>query len=227
VTAAWRDRARSRPRVAAALLLCAGAALELHPAPATAHPHAWIDLRTTILFDASGAVAGLREDWLFDDFTSVTVLEDLGKGSDVRDQQTLLAVARQILKNVGDYGYFTRIEVDDAVETLTLDQDVAAEMRADRLAIAFTVRTPAPADPRQHRVAYSVYDPTYFTEVLHAEGADPIALSETAPNGCATTLQTPTPSPTDVAAAAAIDVNGSGGDQLGKLFAEKVLLKCP
>jgi ABC-type uncharacterized transport system substrate-binding protein len=204
-----------------------GVAVAALPRQGQAHPHAWIDLRTKILFDGGGAMTGLQEDWLLDDFMSVTVLEELGDGIDARDADTLQRIGATILRNVADYGYFTEIKIDGAAAPLTLDRDFSAQMRADRLAITFTMQLNAPADPRRHVVAYSVYDPTYFTEVLHTEMDDPILLSGTVPEGCQPTIQHAAPSPADIAAAAALDVTESGGDRLGQLFAERVLLTCP
>lgn len=39
---------------------------------ASAHPHAWIDVKTTIILSNPGMVSALREDWSFDrDYTNV------------------------------------------------------------------------------------------------------------------------------------------------------------
>jgi ABC-type uncharacterized transport system substrate-binding protein len=168
----------------------------------------------------------LQQDWLFDDFTSVTVLEELGNGVEARDPQTLQLVAENILHNLADYGYFTDVVVDGQNVELVLDPAFSAEVRDDRLALAFTMRLSVPADPRRQAFAYSVYDPTYFTEVLHADEPGAIALSDAAPAGCRPTVERPQPSPEDIAAAAALDVTESGGDQLGQLFAERVVLQC-
>ena len=50
------------------------------PLKAVAHPHAWIDLRSKILFDDDGRMTGLELEWLFGDFYSAYVLQDVLAG---------------------------------------------------------------------------------------------------------------------------------------------------
>ena len=47
-----------------------------------AHPHAWIDLWIEVVFDSTGAITGLRETWLFDDFYSVYATEGMDLDKD-------------------------------------------------------------------------------------------------------------------------------------------------
>src|SRR3546814_16782979 len=55
--------------------------------PATAHPHAWIDVTVQVLFDGSGRVTGLREHWLFDESYTVFAMEGLGRTGEGRASQ--------------------------------------------------------------------------------------------------------------------------------------------
>ena len=51
---------------------------------ADAHPHAWIDVRVTVLFDGDGAITGLRQSWLFDEFYTAFATEGLDGDGDAR-----------------------------------------------------------------------------------------------------------------------------------------------
>jgi ABC-type uncharacterized transport system substrate-binding protein len=72
---------------------------------------------------------------------------------------------------------------------------------------------------------YSIFDPTYYVEILHAEIKDVIRLID-APESCKHSLIKPDPNPEMVALAAGLDRNQSAGDTLGAIFADKVLIEC-
>ncbi len=63
-----------------ALMLCF-AAVSL---PARAHPHAWIDLRSTVVLDAAGRVTAIEQQWLFDQFYTVFVTDELSGAAGTR-----------------------------------------------------------------------------------------------------------------------------------------------
>ncbi|MBT5298977.1 MAG: DUF1007 family protein [Rhodospirillaceae bacterium] len=46
--------------------------LSLSPS-ARAHPHAWIDLRSTVHLNGDGQIVGIEQEWLFDNFYTVSI----------------------------------------------------------------------------------------------------------------------------------------------------------
>jgi ABC-type uncharacterized transport system substrate-binding protein len=205
----------------------AGAALAaLLPAAAGAHPHAWIDLKTSAVFDDAGAFVGVHVDWLFDDFYSLFILEEIGSADGTIPPEALMDLAQRNLRNLAEYSYFTFIEVDGAKGEYAAPQNVHSELRDGRLAMQFTVPLLQPVDVRTSAVSYGVYDPTYYIEVLHMEEGDAVTLSGAAPNGCAAELQKPAPSMADVALAASLDQTETAGEGLGELFAEIIVIRC-
>ena len=212
----------SRPVLPAFLL---GALIALLPDGARAHPHAWIDLRTSAIFDDAGLLTGVHVDWLFDDFYSLFILEELGSEGTV-GHDALMDLARRNLDNLAEYSYFTFIAIDGAKLDYAPVLDLNSEMRDGRLAMEFTVPLAEPVDPRTDSISYAVYDPTYYIEILHVEEDGAIGFAGAAPQGCQAELEKPNPRVEDVALAAALDQTESGGDGLGVLFAERVLIRC-
>ena len=51
--------------------------------PAAAHPHVWIDMTVSSVFDEDGQLSGFRHVWAFDEFYTVFQLEgfDLAQGN--------------------------------------------------------------------------------------------------------------------------------------------------
>lgn len=210
-----------RLRILAAAL-CA-AALPLAP-PAAAHPHSWIDLSVAVKFDGDGRVAGLAETWLFDETYTVYIIESFLKDHAFpKSGQGLKPIAERIMTNLHDYAYFTHARADGREAEIAGVSDADATMRGRRLELRFTThfRAPAAADG----FAYEVYDPTYYIEILHAEGGEPIRL-DGAPASCGFRLAKPNPSLDAIALASAIDQTQTADDTLGELFAEKVTISC-
>lgn len=184
----------------------------------TAHPHAWIDVSVEVLFDAAGRVSALRQGWLFDEFYTADTVQ---KGE--RSKMDLLTT--RIMHNLKDWGYFTRVRQGGRDLPLAMPTQTSARMDGHRLLMTFVVPLAEAVAPGQDGLTYSVFDPTYFIEMLHAETADAIRLTG-APAQCRFRLLPAKPDPKAVAVAAAIDRTRSGGDGLGAQFAEKVEIKC-
>jgi ABC-type uncharacterized transport system substrate-binding protein len=200
----------------AAALVEAGSAL--------AHPHSWIDLRSRVIMNDEGRVAALELHWLFDDLYTAYVAQEFVK-QDRPPSEFLPEVASTYLGNLAEYGYFTDVRLDG--ERLVLGEPTGAEsgLRDRRLWLRFEVPLVKPVDPHSGRLTFAVYDPTYYIEILHVEG-ETIAFTGPKAEACIGRIVPPNPSFEAIARASALDVTQSGGDGLGELFAETVVVEC-
>jgi len=99
-------------------LLLAGAAT-----PAAAHPHIWVSVRTTVLYD-NGAIVGLRHAWTFDQYYSVMAIEGLDTNKDGKYSRAELAeLAKVNVEALKEFAYFTFPRLKG--------QDLAVEMPKD------------------------------------------------------------------------------------------------
>lgn len=191
---------------------------------ALAHPHAWIDLRTRVILDEEGRVAALELDWLFDDFYTAFIAQEFAeKGRPISEY--LPEVAKTNLVNLAQYDYFTDIRLDG--ERLPVGEVTRSEtgLRDKRLWLRFEVPLVQPVDPASGRLTFAVYDPTYYIEILHLEG-EFVGFSGPGADACFGRIIPPNPSLEAIAFASALDVTESGGDGLGELFAETVVVEC-
>jgi ABC-type uncharacterized transport system substrate-binding protein len=208
-------------RVILALLLLAGAAGRL---PAAAHPHAWIDLRSSVILDADGRAVAIEEEWLFDEFYTVYVTEGLDQ-SPGAIAKALTELARANLQNLKPYGYFTQVRADGTKVTVGTVTEFDSSLRDGRLWLRFVVPLDTPIDPKRQKMVFSVFDPTYYIEMLHLEG-DVIAFRGSGADGCFGRIQPPNPTAEAVMLAAALDRNAKADNTLGELFAERVIVTC-
>jgi ABC-type uncharacterized transport system substrate-binding protein len=97
----WLERV-GRLRAACAALL--GLA---YAAPAVAHPHVWVSVETTVVYD-KGTVSALRQRWIFDEFYSAMAIQGLDANNDGNyDRSELAELAKVNIEGLKDFGYFT------------------------------------------------------------------------------------------------------------------------
>ncbi len=196
--------------------------------PARAHPHAWIDLKTTVLFDDQGRVTGLRQRWVFDEVYSLFAIDGFDNDGDGQpDDEKLWKLATVNLESLAEYDYFTKLKVDGIQRAYEKVTEYDTFMENDLLVLIFTVTLTKPADPRRNDVTYAVYDPTYYIEVTHAaKRNEPIKFEGAAPESCSHALRYPDPDDEMTFFAASLDQTETAGDGLGAFFAEEVAILC-
>jgi len=190
-----------------------------------AHPHAWIDLRASVLFTAEGDVKALRQEWVFDPTYSHLLLEDLAVDQpDLDLEKALELMTERMLGNLREYDYFTEIELGERRLVPAPARNGSLHLRQRRLHLKFDLpleaARPEPAQPLNYRV----YDPTYWIEILH-DAEDVIHLA--GGGGCTAHVQPARPEPWLVAYAATLDRDQRAPiEDLGRRFAEVVFVEC-
>lgn len=191
---------------------------------AFSHPHAWIDLRSRVLLNDKGEIRALELAWWFDDYYTVLVAEELGTGEQPTEDY-LDEIAERNLSNLQEYEYFTAITYDGERQAVSEVTRYDTEVRDGRLWMRFEVPLATPIDPKAGEVTFSVYDPTYWIEIVHLEG-EPILFSGERAEQCLGEIKQPNPTIEEVSLAAALDQDETAGDGLGELFAETVVVSC-
>lgn len=213
-----RGRNSSMNRRLAALVLA------LVPLGLHAHPHAWIDVRSTIVMSAEGLISAIEEEWLFDDMYSSAILEGLADNG-AEKEVAVRDFAAEVIGNLGPYGYFMKVAEDGRPVQIDTVTQFKSEMKGEQLLLSFTAPLARPVDPQHHAVQFSVYDPTYFIRMVHRPD-DPPSIKSKEKNHCRVHVEPPNPSPATIARAFALDRGASPDDTLGDLFAEKVHIRC-
>lgn len=205
---------------AVALLLTIGAV-------ASAHPHEWIDLRVEFKFDEEKRLIALEQAWLFDPFFSAYVLEELNaarpKRSIVREQAQ--SMGPEMVTNLNKHNllnewHYRGEEISDLVGTF-----VSTQIRnRNQMELTFRIDLKEPLDLTTGQFEYRVFDPTYYIEILHADGYRPKLRG--GPRGCKATIIEPEPSEDLLTYAADLDRDENPEDGLGQHFAERVVIAC-
>ncbi len=205
--------------IAGALLMCA--------APALAHPHVWVTMRSDVVYATDGSITGIRQHWAFDDMFSafaVQGLESKEKGKFTREE--LQPLAKVNVESLKEFDYFTFVTVDgtkvplgDPLPDYSLDYDDSI------LTLNFTLPLKTPV--KAHSLNVDIYDPTIFIDFAFAK-EKPVTW-ENPPQGCK--LQIALPREMTYAEGKALsDIPADQPNvtmQWGAQFANKILVSCP
>jgi ABC-type uncharacterized transport system substrate-binding protein len=96
---------RTVSHVAGAL---AGAAmLTLGTAAAVAHPHVWVSVEATVVFE-QGSIVGFRHRWTFDEFYTAMAIQGLDTNNDgIYSREELAELAQVNIDGLTDFKFFT------------------------------------------------------------------------------------------------------------------------
>ncbi len=134
-----------------------------------AHPHIWIDVAATFVFER-GKVAAIRFEWTFDEFYSDVLLDKFDPNKDRKfDEKETREIQAQAFANLKDSNYFTYVRIGGRnVPTREITGFSAAYVKG-RVVFRFTVNLPTPVDPVTTPVLLSSYDETFYVEVKFDE----------------------------------------------------------
>ena len=144
-------------------LLCAAVFIAL-AAPASAHPHVWITMKSEVLIGPDGVVTGIRHHWAFDDMFSAFALqgtESKEKGKYTRDE--LAPLAKVNVESLKDYDYFTYASADGKkIELLPPTSDYWLDYNDSVLTLNFTLPVKTPVKAKE--LKFDIYDPSIFID---------------------------------------------------------------
>ena len=136
------------------------------PGAALAHPHIFVDAGVEVRFDDGGRVAALRIVWVYDDFTSMLILGDLGLAPGPGDRLDAAALARLRGFDMNWQPGFAgdaEVTAGDAPVALGPPVDWTADYVQGRVVTSHVRALAAPADPARAPVVIRLFDPTYYT----------------------------------------------------------------
>ena len=198
--------------------------ITISSSPARAHPHAWIDLRSTIVLDDAGRVTAIEQQWSFDPLYTVFATDEITTTTGTQ-AEALRKLAKVNLENLRTHDYFTEVRVDSLKAALGTVSEFESELREGRLWMRFVVPLREPADPTREKIVFAVFDPTYYVEILHLR-EDVIAFRGGPAVSCHGEIEPPNPTTEAILLARAMDRDATPDTSLGKIFAEQVEITC-
>lgn len=189
---------------------------------ALAHPHIFIDTALRLVPDADGRPRGVEVTWLYDEFYSLLIFEDMGLDGDYDGE-----LAPDEIEKLQGFdmkwvdGYAGDLYVSGPSGPLRLGPPEPLSTSATGGRIETRHFRPF-ADPLPEKLVLRAYDPTYYTAYDLTGGVS-------APAGCTVAVAKP-----DLEAAQALVTEKLAGrpdtvddfPEVGEAFAETVTLRC-
>lgn len=158
-----------RPLLLPLLLLAA----LLLPAPAHAHPHAFVEAYVTLVFDDQG-LAGIHQRWVMDAMLAASVLDLVGENGDGKlSKAEADAIERQSFRLLKDYNYFTHVRIDGKPFAVDWARDFSVTMDGRKMIWDFLVPCHVTAGPAEREVVVAVFDDTFYTYVTYGDEDSP------------------------------------------------------
>src|SRR5450631_3839701 len=133
-------------------------------APASAHPHVWVTMKSELIYAPDGTLTGVRHAWTFDDMFSTFAtqgLESKEKGKFTREE--LAPLAKVNIESLKEYDYFTYATAD-GVKVPLIDPlpDYWLDYNDDVLTLNFTLPFKPPVKAKELKI--DIYDATIFVD---------------------------------------------------------------
>ena len=197
---------RLREQMGAILIPAASAWVTLI-ADVFAHPHMWVTVETTVLYE-KGTFTGPRESWTFDDYYTAYAIEGLDKDHDgIYDRDELSELARVNIEAMKEVGYVTYPVLGGQEVKVGPAQDYWLEHKDGVLSLHFTVLFAQPILTEAEGFGFAVEDCTVFIAFLPAK-VDPVKFGDGAPKTCRARFGRHT------------DANSGDAERLAKVFAQ-------
>ncbi len=142
----------------------------LAPLPAAGHPHVFMDVELTFVFDAQG-LAGIRQRWTFDEFFSVQLVDMVDANDDGRlSEAEARKIEQEAFANLKNFNYFNHIRVNGREIVFGRATQFVARQKGGIVSYEFVLPCSVPAKAgSQSTITASVYDQSYYTDVLLSE----------------------------------------------------------
>ena len=217
---------RTAPHKRAHFLAAALLAL-LAAAPASAHPHVWVTVRSQLDFAPDGKIIGLVQDWKFDEMYSAFAVQGLAKNGGLAKREDFVPMATENTGAMADVGFYTILKIDGKQADFGNVTEFWMEEREDKL-VTFHVVLPLKTPAATGRVVIlQVADPEFFID-FEFDDRDGLKLVN-APSGCSNSLAKP--KPLEAADKAKLTESFFSGLAIGSNFGFKMathaIIACP
>lgn len=138
------------------------------PALSIAHPHVFVDCTLTFVFDVNG-FSGIKESWVFDEMFSSMILQDFDKDKNsLLNSQEIADIKKGAFLNLKNFNYFNHATINGENFPVKFVTEFFAEVRENHLIYTFFIPCHIKANPHFKTIRLSVYDETYYTDIVLA-----------------------------------------------------------
>jgi ABC-type uncharacterized transport system substrate-binding protein len=197
------------------------------PAPASAHPHVWVTVKSQIAFTPDGKVSAVIHDWVFDEMYSSFATQGLAPPGQLVKKEQFAPLAKENAGGLAEIGYFTTLKIGGKSMDFDPVTDYWMQERPDHLVefhVTLPLKTPMPVTKF---LTLRVADPEFFIDFEFDDKA-PVTLASP-PSGCTANVAKPKPLETGdkQKLSESFFTNLAPGANFGFKMASAAIVACP
>lgn len=201
------------------------AVIAIAAAPAAAHPHVWVDVKSTVVYE-DGRITGFKYSWTFDEGYSTMAIEGLDKNGDgTYDRDELAELAQVNVDGLKEFDYFTHAKLDETALKIDTPKDYWLEHKDGILTLHFTLPLQTTVLGNAQGFTFQVFDPSYYIAFDLAK-EKPVTLAAGAPAGCKADVSVPPDETAEAEKLGEAFFQQFGGD-IGIGLAKTISVTCP
>ena len=144
-------------------------------APASAHPHVWVTVKSQIAFTPEGKVSAVIHDWVFDEMYSSFATQGLAPAGQLVKKEQFAPLAKENAGSLAEIGYFTTLKIGGKSMDFDPVTDYWMQERPDHL-VEFHVTLPLKTPTTVTKfLTLRVSDPEFFID-FEFDDKDPVTL---------------------------------------------------
>ncbi len=206
-------------------LAAACTAIAISALPAAAHPHVWVDVKSTVIYK-DGRITGFKYSWTFDEGYSGMAIEGLDTNGDgIYDRNELAELAHVNIDGLKEFDYFTFAKLDEMPLKVAAPKDYWLEHKGKILTLHFTLPLQTAVLGSAQGFSFQVYDPSYYI-AFDLDKEKPVTLAAGAPMGCKADVSVPADETAEAEKLGEAFFQQFGGD-IGIGLAQTVSVTCP
>src|SRR6266446_6317025 len=125
--------------------LSVAACLAVGLAPAIAHPHVWVTMKSEVVYAADGSITGVKHAWTFDDMFSAFATQGIEtKKKGVFTREELAPLAEVNVTSLKEFDFFTQGKADGKKAVFTDPGEYYLEYADSVLTLHFTLPLATP-----------------------------------------------------------------------------------
>ncbi len=201
------------------------------PSFAQAHPHVWVEMRTDVVADSSGLIAGINVEWSFDDVYAQQALVGIDVDGDGEyTQEELKPLTQENMDSLKDYGYFNVMWGNGKLLETAEPINAGQTYNGNKLQLHFTVPLKQAYDAHNGEFKVKIYDPEFFIAFDYSKEL-PTDIEGKLAAGCSLELKAV---PTDAELNTTLTMLSTkdkewkpeSGEDYGSLFAQPLTVSC-
>lgn len=188
-----------------------------------AHPHSWVDMKTTVLGEGT-KISGFSMEWTFDAMTTAYMLDGEDMSDPVREQ-TLKQLAMSVIDNMLYEHYFTYFfEADEPIRYKEV-LDAHFTHHRGKLTLHFKLPLTRVKDTLGKSLKLMIFEPSYYVDMSWKKKSA-IQLSANLEQQCSVELVEPSPTSEQMAYALSLPADADPDNTLGQLFTQHTYIRC-